>query len=178
MPNGDVIPTGTCLAIGLPGEHPDLRTASQLQTDADRIHAAILTSSGQPDIKAQANRTTTVTQGYDSNGNIVHTVTNSSGVVTSSQKAVARSIYGENVVIPTKSQVPPSDNRNSHHGEQQGIRVTDGQIGRVQASSSGAKHGGAACGPCSIAQADAGAINVTGVQEIVGGKGRIFPKKG
>lgn len=79
-------------------------------------------------------------------------------------------------MIPTKSKVPPSNNTNSHHGEQQGIRITNGQTGRVQASSSGAKHGGAACGPCSIAQVEAGVVNVTGVQVKVGGNGRRFPK--
>ena len=176
-PDGDAIPEGTCLAIGLEGEDPKLRTAEQLQADADRIHSAIVTSSGQPDMKAQANRTTTVTQGYDSEGNVVHTVTTSTGVVTSSQKEVARSIYGDDVKIPTKSQVPPSTNTNSHHGEQQGIRVTEGQSGRVQASSSGAGHGGAACAPCSQAQVEAGVINVTGIQETAGGKGRNFEKK-
>ena len=82
-----------------------------------------------PDIKAQTNRTTTVTQGYDSKGNVIHTITNSSGVVTGNQKAVARSI-----------------------------------------------HGGAGCGPCSIAQVEAGVVNVTGVQVKVGGNGRRFPK--
>lgn len=79
-------------------------------------------------------------------------------------------------MIPTKSKVPPSNNTNSHHGEQQGIRITNGQTGRAQASSSGAKHGGAACGPCSIAQVEAGVVNVTGVQVKVGGNGRRFPK--
>ena len=175
-PDGDVIPNGTCVAIGLPREPSNLRTASQLQADADAIHSAIVTSSGAPDIKAQTNRTTTVTQGYDSKGNVIHTITNSSGVVTGNQKAVARSIYGDDVVIPTKSKVPPSNNTNSHHGEQQGIRITNNQTGRVQASSSGAKHGGAACGPCSIAQVEAGVVNVTGVQVKVGGNGRRFPK--
>jgi len=35
---------------------------------------------------------------------------------------------------------------------------------------------GAACGPCSEAQAEAGVVNVTGVQETVEGNGRNFPK--
>lgn len=171
--NGEVIPSSTCIALGLPGENPKLRTAAQLQNDADKIHGAIVTSRGEPDIKAQKNRTTTVTQGYDSNGNVKHTVTSSTGVVTGSQKSMAKSIYGDEVVIPTKSQVPTSTNTNAHHGEQQGIRVTNGQTGRVQASGSGTNHGGAACGPCR----DAGVVNVTGVQVKEGGNGRKFPKK-
>lgn len=85
---------------------------------------------------------------------------------------MARNIYGDDVVTPTRSQVPTSTNTNSHHSEQQGIRVTEGQSGRVQASSSGANHGGAACGPCSEVQANAGVINVTGVQRGAGGEGR------
>lgn len=36
-------------------------------------------------------------------GIVIHTVTNSSGVVTGTQKAVAKSIYGDSVVIPKKS---------------------------------------------------------------------------
>lgn len=77
--------------IWLQGEPSNLRTASQLQADA--IHSATVTSSGVHDIKAQTNRTTTVTQ-VDSKGNVIHTITNSSGVVTGNQKVVARSIYG------------------------------------------------------------------------------------
>lgn len=100
-PDGDVIPNGTCVAIGLQGELSNLRTASQLQADA--IHSAIVTSSGVHDIKAQTNRTTTVTQVYDGKGNVIHTITKSSGVVTGNQKAVAGSIYRDDVVIPTKS---------------------------------------------------------------------------
>lgn len=36
---------------------------------------------------------------------------------------------------------------------------------------------GAACGPCSVAQANAGVVNVTGVQEKVGGNGRRYSKE-
>lgn len=55
--------------------------------------------------------------------------------------------------------------------------MQNGQTGRVQASSSGAKHGGAACGPCSEAQKAANVKNITGIQVKAGGKGRIYPKK-
>ena len=47
----------------------------------------------------------------------------------------------------------------------------------MQASSSGAKHGGAACGPCAKEQKKHGVYNVTGVQEKYGGHGRNFPKQ-
>lgn len=63
-------------------------------------------------------------------------------------------------------------------GFQRGIRGTEGQLERVQASSSSAKHGGAACKECAEAQMKNGVRNAMGVQEKFGGEGRLFPKCG
>jgi len=62
------------------------------------------------------------------------------------------------------------------HAEQKGERISQGQSGRVSASSGGASHGGVSCGPCNDALNAAGVYNVTGVQENAGGTGRNFPK--
>lgn len=57
-------------------------------------------------------------QGYDSNENVVYTVTNSSGVVAGSQKDVARRISGKRVAILTRNQISQRSDTNSHYGEQ------------------------------------------------------------
>ncbi len=158
---------------------PNFRTPRQLQEDIDRIHAAITLRNGNPNIIAQQMRTTTITQGFDDNGNVIHTLTGSEKGrrLTKAQIKAAQEIYEETLRVPELTEIPESDNENAHHGEQKGIRTTEGQLERMQASSSGAKHGGAACGPCAKEQKKHGVYNVTGVQEKYGGHGRNFPKQ-
>ena len=174
--NGTVTPGSLCLALGLKGEDPNLRTAQQLQNDVDMIHAALTRADGSPDIKAQNNRTTTVIQGYDEEGNVIHTVTGAGKTrgLSGGQKAVVQEIYGETARMPTNSKIPASNNKNNWHAEQKSERASQNQTGRVSASSSGAGHGGAACGPCNEALNAAGVYNITGVQEDAGGTGRNF----
>ncbi|SDP74376.1 RHS repeat domain-containing protein [Selenomonas ruminantium] len=143
-----------------------------LQHVADEIHEAI-----GPDVRAKRSRTTTVTQGKDLNGKVIHTVTSSSpSGLTGKQKNKARELLGDDVKLPKVE--PGNKVLHEHHGEQRGIRGTEGQLERVQASSSGAKHGGAACKECAEAQMKNGVRNATGIQEKFGGEGRRFPKCG
>jgi RHS repeat-associated protein len=69
-------------------EDPEGRkTPQELQDAADQIHGEI------KDPKARANRTTCVTQSRDEDGNIVHTVTSSTGQLTAEQKAKANELF-------------------------------------------------------------------------------------
>ena len=143
---------------------PGWLSDEELQDAADQIHMAL------EDARAERSRTTCVTQGIDEDGNVVHTVTSSTNL-TDDQKLQASDTLGPNVVID-ETPSPGSQPDHSNHAEQRGIAATDGQTDRVQASSSGAGHGGAACAECTQAQQDAGVRNATGVQQKAGGLGR------
>jgi RHS repeat-associated protein len=140
-----------------------------LQAAADLIHGTLKDKKGG-DFKESV---TTVTQSRDADGNIVHTVTSNKGSLRPCQREAAVALLGPDVQMPKGDRGPfPND---AHHAEPRGIAATEGHTDVQQASSSGAKHGGAACGPCDQKQRDAGVTNVTGVQEKAGGTGRNTP---
>jgi RHS repeat-associated protein len=143
-------------------------TPQQLQAAADKIHGAL---QGKPG-KDFGVTTTCVTQSRDEHGNVVHTVTSSQGRLTPDQRDAAVAALGPDVQMPVTPRGKQPDNE--HHAEQRGIAATEGHTDRQQASSSGAKHGGAACPPCHQAQQDAGVENVTGSQP-PNGTGRHIP---
>ena len=139
-------------------------TDDELRKAADAIH-------GELDPISGTQRTTTVTQGMEGD-KVVHAVTNSNGTLGPAQRQRARAELGENTRFPPTSEGNTSTNQ--HHSEQRGIRQTRGQTDRVQASSSRADHGGAACGHCHDAQQQAGVRNATGSQP-PNGTGRTTP---
>jgi uncharacterized Zn-binding protein involved in type VI secretion len=151
--------------LGGVDEAPARLSPEELQAAADKILNAL------PDDIAKTNRTVTVTEGVDENGNVVYTVTSSNGSLTAAQKAAAQEALGPDVNFPP-SDVSGKQPNNENHAEQRGIRATAGQTDLSQASSSGAKHGGAACPQCWDAQQGAGVNNVTGAQP-PNGTGRV-----
>jgi hypothetical protein len=106
--------------------------------------------------------TTCVTQSVQ-NGKVVHTVTSNQGTISGAQKKKAREMLGPDTRFPKGPRGKQTNNK--HHAERRGIRETRGHAGRQQASSSGAGHGGAACGHCATAQRAAGVENVTGTKK-------------
>jgi hypothetical protein len=148
-------------------------TDDQLQKAADDIHDA----SYKDGAKNKDQTTTTVTQGVDKDGNVAHTVTHSYGTLPKSGQAKAKQTLGPNTKFPKHKRGKEPNGGN--HGEQRGIKATEGQTERKQASSSGTPesrakghHGGAACTDCHPAQQSAGVTNVTGSQP-PNGTGRI-----
>jgi hypothetical protein len=146
----------------------------QLQSAADHIRM------GNCDYNPDQYATLTVTEGMQ-NGHPVYTVTSSRGSLRSSEQDRAAEIFGwGGFIMPlSDTTVDSSGDRTDWHAEQRGIRATQGQAERRQASSNitpdtkrnrGVLHVGAACAACAAAQLDAGVINVTGTIE---GRGRI-----
>lgn len=148
-------------------------THDELQGATDKIHDAAYKKGA----KNKDQTTTTVTQGRDKDGNVVHTVTHSYGTMPRRAQAKAKKLLGPNTQFPKSPRGKQLKGRN--HGEQKGIAATNGQTGRQQASSSGTPqsrknghHGGAACKDCHTAQQKAGVKNVTGSQP-PNGTGRV-----
>jgi RHS repeat-associated protein len=144
------------------------RTPQELQAIADQIHGA--GRRVRPGDFSQ--NTTTVTQSVDRNGRVVHTVTSNAGYVPMRQRRRARELLGPDVVI--HGEKPGERPNNGHHAERRGIRATRGHTEREQASSAGARHGGAACSHCHRAQRQAGVTNHTGSKPPAG-TGRNVP---
>ncbi|MBN1959986.1 MAG: hypothetical protein JW841_03500 [Deltaproteobacteria bacterium] len=137
-------------------QKPRRLTADELQVAADFLHRSM------GDEIARKNRTTTITQGTR-NGKTVFTITTSNGSIPRKMRNSARRLLGPNVEFASGPRGKQPGN--THHGEQRGIAATNDQTNRVQASSSDAGHGGAACDDCATAQNNAGVQNVTGTQQ-------------
>ncbi|MBN1962719.1 MAG: VCBS repeat-containing protein [Deltaproteobacteria bacterium] len=141
--------------------YPRRLTADELQVAADFLHQRFGNK------RARELSTTTITQG-NKNGETIFTISTSTGLVPGKIKRSARRLLGPNVEFVSGKAGKQPDNQ--HHSEQRGIAATDDQINRMQASSSNASHGGAACPSCANAQNKAWVRNVTGTQK---GGGRI-----
>jgi hypothetical protein len=141
----------------------------QLQSAADHVRM------GNFGYNPDEYRTITVTEGIQS-GHPVYTVTSSRGDLTEGEKNRAREIFGSGGFVMPRSDtsVDYSKVRTDWHAEQRGIRATQDQTQRRQASSNitpdtraapDVLHVGAACRGCAAAQRDAGVMNVTGTVE-------------
>jgi RHS repeat-associated protein len=145
-------------------EEPRPMTDKELQAAADKIRHG---GGPRPDDWSSL----TVTQGMV-NGRPVYTVTSSrrpgSGPdnvnhnLTDGERGRARAILGPNVNMPVEGRSPPGPN--SHHSEQRGMRATQDQTDRRQATSNQTAttradpdvgHMGAACSHCAAAQHNA-----------------------
>jgi RHS repeat-associated protein len=138
-------------------------TDEELQAAADFIRHG-----GKPDPKDWS--TLTVTEGLDANGQPVYTVTSSRGPkdfndghnLTPGELGRAQQVFGPDVNTPVEARAPAGEG--SHHGEQRGMRATEDQTERRQASSNqtgttrsdpDVGHMGAACSHCAAAQRNA-----------------------
>ena len=146
--------------LGLSGKCGKELSDKELQTATDKVHGALGPG------RAARSRTTTVTQSVDPSGKVVHTVTSSSGALTPAQRAASRDALGSGVRLPQHEMRtrPGKMPDASNHSEAVGARATAGHTRRVQASKSGAGHGGKACTNCAPMQQATGIRNVTGVQ--------------
>jgi hypothetical protein len=138
----------------------------QLQSAADHIRM------GNGDYNPDQYATITVTEGMLA-GRPVYTVTSSRGSLTDREWGRAAEIFGSRgfFVPGPDTGVDRSGARTDWHAEQRGIRATQGQADRCQASSNitpdtkahpNVLHVGAACPGCAAAQSTAGVTNVTG----------------
>ena len=138
-------------------------TDEELQAAADFIRHG-----GTPDPKDWS--TLTVTEGLDANGQPVYTVTSSRAPsdfndghnLTPGELGRAQQVFGPDVNTPVEARAPAGDG--SHHAEQRGMRATEDQTERRQASSNqtgttrrdpDVGHMGAACSHCAAAQRNA-----------------------
>jgi len=153
--------------------------AEQLQAAADHIRMGGLDyNPGTGKGRDGDWESITVTQGMDKNGQWVWTVTSSAASrnperLTLPQGARAAAIFGTGGFVnpPDDCQKLKPRTHNDWHSEQRGIRATQGQVDRCQATSNitpdtkahrGKLHVGAACPSCAAAQIAAGVTNVTG----------------
>lgn len=131
-------------------------TDAELQSAADHIRM------GNRDYNPNDYHTITVTEGMIS-GEPTHTVTSSSPRgLTDREANRATQIFGPDVNTPPPDRPPPEPG--ASHSEQRGMRATQDQQDRRQATSNitpdtrdnrGVLHNGAACGDCARAQANA-----------------------
>jgi hypothetical protein len=112
----------------------------------------------------------TVTQGIK-DGYLVYTVTSSRGSLLYNEPHRAAEIFGMDGFAMSEEFVRVVNGLTNWHSEQRGIRATQGQTDRCQATSNitpdtkahpNVLHVGAACPPCANAQNVAGVRNVTG----------------
>ena len=151
---------------------PRRLTDQELQDAADRIRH----DASNPEDWS----TLTVTEGMK-NGRPVYTVTTSRRQLSEHEKNVAKRVLppGAEVNFPEPGPDPPE--KNSFHAEQRGIRATEDQTERRQASSNqtvgqnpNVLELGAACPECAAKQREADVQNVTGTIE-GGGRKRSKP---